>query len=446
MIKLLKKISGVKKSQIGNRAFDLWKVQQNGLKIAETIILSKDEFSEFRSVLELEPTKTEMIKKLILDHFPNKISRINVLSSLICPCPGIHDHIETSRSILQVKHAIERIQRSYWDEKAVAWRIIHKKSDLQNLPAIIIQPHFKETLTITTRSPQTGAPTNNTNLSEAENNNIKMWSEEYTPFLQKIEMTLTRGCKVYFRINDGFIINLIEELSIPAPAYFRYLTDLLDNNIIDSIEYLMRIQPDNFISLFDLDLTKEMQCGFFKSEGQPLSNGMGIGKLVFLTSKFSLLNNNNYIIVSGLFDPDYEYILRNSDGAIQSKGGYHGHLGIIARALEIPAVSLDVEINEINKIVILKSGAIINEFSNTLVFANKGIVIFDCDKNLDSILFIKKSLKIYLRLITEIIFKLLHPKKISQLNINEQQHIKILWLKLAIINRDYHLKIKELSI
>jgi len=235
------------------------------------------------------------------------------------------------------------------------------------------------------------------------------------------------------------------------PAYFRYLTDLLDENIIDSLEYLMRIQPDNLNSIIDIDESiKSVSSRSIKVDGMSFYDGFGMGKLVIpgsvsnlkRTVEYCYTHKKKYIIAQEMFDSDSEPLIKCSDGAIGNRGGQTCHLAIIARTLCKPAIRLPIYFDYSKNRIVLDSGVEVKQFSDTIIFSSKGIVLFNCDRN-SSIFYIRDSFQIYLRLISDLIFKYLDQHSSIQIDTDNRGHIKYLWLKLAMINKEFGLNIPE---
>lgn len=454
MISLLKNISSTTKLQIGCKAYNLWILHKKDFLVETSIIISQDEFFKFRSVFELDRNQIKLIKTLIDDSFPLDAMNVNIVCSENDHVPGLPNKIKTSKSIFQIKNTIEYILRLYWKEEATAWRLINKKSDENSLPGIIIQPSY-ENHTVATRSLQTGMHTSSESFSEKKDDNITEWKNNcYQNFIKKIEETISGACNISFRFDKNPIISSVEEENIPLPAYFHYLTDLLDNNVIDSLEYLMRLKPENLDSMFYIN---EEIYGIMSNsitvEGRPFNNGLGIGKLLIpkIPDMKYIANHNRphkekYIIACESFSPDWESILKCSNGAIGNHGNRHCHLAVIARELKIPAISLNVKIDTEEKVLILESGIKIQEFSNVVIIPNKNIAIFNSDCRCDSFIKINYSMNIYLRLIAELISKQLNPYNKTKLEESKHKHINKLFIKIIKINRECNLGIPELEL
>ncbi|MFO1433992.1 MAG: hypothetical protein U1F76_28525 [Candidatus Competibacteraceae bacterium] len=450
MIINLKDNINANRLEIGDKAFYLWKAHNAGVDITDTLIIYNKEFVNFRSTLNLDQKMVEQVQASISRYFPEKCDRIDILSSLAYPCAGICGYIEIERSAPQIKWAIEKIQRSYWDDKAASWRIVNKVSDKEGLPAIIIQPHHDEVFKIVTRSPESGVATNSANFLDAEYSNVQVWSDKYASFLQRIETIMSRPSKVNFYFeNDNLVVSSIEEqLIATVHGHLRCLTDLLDSGVINSLTYLMRISPNIIYSL--VDFTPAILDQSIRIEGYSLTLGIAGGKLVFPTSDFSLLGDMPYIFATGDFDLDYEPILTKSAGAI-GRGGEGGetnhHLAVISRELNIPAVLLGVKFDEDQKHIVLNTGIVIDEFSGTIVNGTQGIVFFNCSGNyFHNMHLTRKFIDNYLLLIIDLLFKHLDPSLFSKLSLEEQKHLVVLLARLRRMNIEYHLKIDELKL
>lgn len=455
MINLLDNISDIKEFQIGSDAYDLWKIFNNNLKVETTIIISHDEFLNFKASLQLSDDQIKIIKDLIDSCFINNVNSVCITCSENCFTPGIVKSIKVSKSIFQIKYAIEKILRSYWKEEAIAWRLVNKKSDTENIPGIIIQPS-SETYTLATRSSKTGVQTNNNNLKETNSNNIKEWHKEYSIIIQRIEKALTYACNIYFRFDQEFIIYLVYPQDMDLPAYLHCITDLLDNNIIDSAEYLMRLQPHNFDSIIDVnEKNKDTDSDLITVEGKSLNNGLGIGKIIIPDEfdiehaiNYCMNNKGKYIVACEFFEPNKDWVelLKYSSGIITNRGGLTCHLAIIAREIKIPAILIPISINAKEKFLLLESGQIINEFSNTAIFPNKKVAIFNTNACSDSFMITKDLLQVYLRLIAELITKQLSLHNITQLEESKRKHFQYLFTKIMKVNIDLDLGIQELRI
>lgn len=121
MITNLKDTINANRLEIGDKAFYLWKAHNAGVNITDTLIISNKEFTNFRSTLNLDQEMVEQVQAFVSKYFPEKCDRVDILSSLAYPCAGICGYIEIERSAPKIKWAIEKIQRSYWDDKTVAW-------------------------------------------------------------------------------------------------------------------------------------------------------------------------------------------------------------------------------------------------------------------------------------------------------------------------------------
>jgi phosphoenolpyruvate synthase/pyruvate phosphate dikinase len=139
---------------LGAEGFDLLRVSQQGLQTVPTLVVGTAAFKRYRESHSLADQVVSAVLKFAIAMEVNVVAiRPSTTRQLI----GLQGPLSAEADFGRIKYAIERIYRSWYDERATAYRITHTVSELECSPAVIVQVLGSfEMHMLATRNPRDG--------------------------------------------------------------------------------------------------------------------------------------------------------------------------------------------------------------------------------------------------------------------------------------------------
>ena len=240
-----------------------------------------------------------------------------------------------------VRNAITAIFERWFDGKPYARRKIQHLNDQDTYPAILIQPHRTQELSMITRHPCTGQLMHGGDgiglvhcskpvLDEIEENAIAL-----------IDRLLNQPCKIIYTRdadNRSITIRRVEPYPMTADARILYVLSKHDYDEEHTEDLLYLIQPEDIASVCGTKytLTSNMQ---FSGMDASMSYAT-IGKAVFpWTNPETITDSYSYILLSAEFTAEDIRLLKKCRGAIFAYGGITSHGPSICRGLGIKCIT-----------------------------------------------------------------------------------------------------------
>jgi hypothetical protein len=198
MIQELKSISRLEQSWAGKHALNLFSLHTQGITVIDTVVISNRLFEAF---LQTETVSDEHLSRLggLLrqDAFTGR-NGFYLSCSLPTEYTGLKDGFRVQAEPTDLKFWIEKVFRSWSEDKARYSRITRGIEGEESWPAILIQPFLDNLASLCTRAPKSGDFTDCDNWEMNIHNSVEMYLPTFTQWLECIEDAIGEPCKVYF--------------------------------------------------------------------------------------------------------------------------------------------------------------------------------------------------------------------------------------------------------
>jgi phosphohistidine swiveling domain-containing protein len=287
---------------------------------------------------------------------------------------GLLDKVSVERNFAEIRSAIDRVYRSWGDERARASRIVCRVDEEKSKPSLIVQPVAKKVYSVLTRQSITGGLTTVDNYEQNVNNRLPAFSIDVDRLVRACDALIRRPVKISFACDDNFsrltVVSISDE-NMTTDARWRALGDLLERKLIDDAQFLMAITPD--MIGFARGLEFDPASASIHIQGLPASRGLAIGKLIFRGAKINNQAGQDIVFLADDSYPEDIYILEKSCAAIGLFGGMTSHLAVVCRGLHIPAVTgCGGRVNLKKRVFQLIDGRTVKEHTRTLVDGTTG--------------------------------------------------------------------------
>lgn len=357
-------------------ASDLGRLHARGVHIVPSIICPIDCFRAWQASGHIDEQDVDGIlewarKSSIPKHLQIRVSMNRTYYGLL-------DNVSAPHDYSGLHSAIDRIYRSWGDDRARASRIIYGVDDEDGKPALVVQGRPSRAYSVVTRHPIHGSLTTSSNYEHNINNYVPEFSTELDALIQASDTALGRPVQITFTGDENCknlaVIRISDEV-MSVDGRWQALADLFDRRAISEVQFLMGIEPDmlGYISRPQIDLNKTSSY----VKGLPVSLGFASGQLIFRgvtlpphsTAALVLLVNDMY--------PEDIHLLDKCSAAIGTAGGMTSHLAVVSRGMEKPALTdCGGRVNFATRTYEGRDGQSVAEFTNVAVDGSAGIAAF----------------------------------------------------------------------
>jgi phosphohistidine swiveling domain-containing protein len=395
MIYPLTQLSDSGDPSLGSEISALVTLKNANVDVTDTVVITTELFDRFVGTDEVAEEYIHQLTRILADCQIGTSAEMFLQVSLTNDCAGIVTNIKIQNNYTSLKWNLQRVYRSWFSERARAFRITYWRPDEERAPAIFIQPYYEDVHSLDTRSPMTGEQTVADNYSNNVDNKIDEFQDHYTDWLKHIERTLKHPCKVYFEPVHEQICK-VKKQTMSDSATWCAIDELFDTAVIGPLDYLRLVKPQ-MISIsagYDYAISADV----LQATGLPGSAGVAKGQLFFRTSTIPEGNNASYILAATDYSPDDFESLELCSGAIQLHGGLNSHVSVIGRGMGKPVVVglPALKIDE-GKRILYCSGKPIGEFSDVIVDGTLGKVVFSKEASVTPKYAISEALPEHLR-------------------------------------------------
>lgn len=418
MIYLLEELTQAGSDVVGQEVAKLYNLSKSNVRLVSTLILTTDSFRYFAERGSIDEEQIERILSAVKEDAFSGSPSCFLQISLAQKCNGILNNITCEKDYYSIKYAVERIYRSWFDERARAFRVTHSINDEESVPAIFIEPFYDELFSLVSRTPVEGERTNENNYRFNIHNKLNSFSPSFKVILEAVERAVKRPSKIYFTA-DARICKVKDQMMTEA-ALWHFLDEYLEGGLISKLEYLKSIKP-HMISQY-VGYRYEAPEGKTLSAGAiPGAPGVAKGHLVFTTSSLDKIKSQESILAVADFSPDDLEVLQACRGALQTRGGVTSHLAVICRGMSKPAVvgARNIEIDLFNK-VLHYSGITVPEFTNVVLDGTAGNIIFGGNAIRKDTYGLNETIKPHLLRFIEVLNSFNHISVFSKLPIDVQ--------------------------
>jgi len=358
--------------RLGRRAADLHVLLSHGIPVVDTAVVNPQLFARFLSGDSIgEEYATAVVRVLCQGEFTES-SRVIMRCSLRREYRGLEDDIPCERTYVGVKHAVERIYRSWFGDRARAERIAQGIPDDGSAPAVLIQPVLEGVFSLVTRT-GAGEPTNEANYRTHIGNSVHWFRPEFTDLLARIERVLKRPSEVCLAGRNEVRVYAVKDEQLGEAVHWEWLGEAHAQGLLDDVEYVARVRPGAVSEFWRYRFSEQMQ-GLVA--GLVLAPGFGVGRLVLRSSDVQRVGNDPVVFVGTEVGPDDLSAILGSAGAIETgrlAGMRTGHLALICRRYGVPAIALPkAKADEESRRLVLPSGLEIGEFTWVMIDGGTG--------------------------------------------------------------------------
>ena len=369
--------------EVGSLIQDLFVLQRAGVPVSDAIVLSTDEFVRFRNTGSVDSNLIDNIVSRCSSGQFALANQVYIRSTSAISYVGLEDKQIAQKQYTSIRYMIERVYRSWSDDRALASRSTKHIDSEDGYPTLLIEPYFDAISTLVTRNGVTGEPTDESNYARNVNNQVATFTEVHRHMLTEVDNLLRMPTKVSFV--DGFLPRVlsISRQPITLRAYQHCLIEYAARGILTPIEYLRRIDPKTIGVLTDYDLVAANVL--LTVEGKILSSGWALGPIIFDVDKIRSSIHKPILITRDLPYDDFHAIV-DCAGVIGISVGRTSHLAIACMGLGIPALGIeDVHIDYTTRCAVFKSGCTIAEYTYGLINTELKVVRFASDTELEPI-------------------------------------------------------------
>ena len=138
-----------------------------------------------------------------------------------------------------------------------------------------------------------------------------------------------------------------------AQAGLKIAMDMIDEDLINEKDALLRIDPISLDKLLHPNLASDIPSESIMAQGLPASPGATVGKIVFQSQEAEDLKmqGESAILVRLETSPEDIHGMIASSGILTARGGMTSHAAVVARGMGKPCIvgCGDLEVNEAQK-------------------------------------------------------------------------------------------------
>lgn len=362
----------IEKRKYGTAINNLHELFVNGISIIETLVISNALFENFKS----DNSNTKAIA-LISDEIVNIFGKYNSIAisySINKEIFGILSFSNIKPNSERICEIIIDIYRSWFEEKARAYRITYSIIEEETYPAIIIQPVYSDHLSLVTRCPKTGEITNSINVNGNIHNTTTEFNKSHENLIQNIENALKRPVKFYFiEEKNQFSIISIENETMTIGAKWIAINDLYFKDIISKHDYITFLEPNMIYINSGVNAFSSSNTTITTLKGLPASPGISIGRLVLSNNKEDAFYEDAIFCCVDATPEDLGK-MQKSVAIISSRGGMTSHSAVIGRGMGKPTVTSAPFKIDFDLKCLIYGDKIYYEKSNVCVDGNRGLI------------------------------------------------------------------------
>lgn len=322
---------------IGRKAEHLLRLDREGVKILDTIVLDASVFDDY---LQTGLIKDSLLNEILTSLDDGDFSRVDGLAlrpSTAIECQGMPDIIFSDKSYTQLKYNIEKIYRYWSEERCKAYRVSRRLVEVETWPAVVIQPKIDDVQTVICRSSRTGQ---RVSLEDSYNihYSVHNFSSIHAELAGAVELALKSPVKIHFVEIDGKCLVLsISDQPMLESVKHAVLMELLDKGSISDINFVLALNFDSLLR----------QPGFYEDEYSKDEFIQGIaggssrvvrGQVVFSTSDLEKFADRSTIFTCVETSPEECAYISFARAAMASTGGKSSHLATVCRGWGKPCV------------------------------------------------------------------------------------------------------------
>src|ERR1035438_424483 len=324
----------------GQLASDLAKLAVAGGSVVPTAVLPVECFHDWQDRGCVKDEDVDQLLTWARVHGIEASSSLLIRASVIRKYYGLLDKVPTNANFAEVRSSIDRIYRSWGDERARASRIVCRVDEAESRPSLIVQAFAAKVYSILTRHAITGTLTTSTDYEQNVNNRVPQFSHDIDRLILTCDALLGRPLRVDFTANEKgkmlAVVSVSDEV-MTTDGRWLALGDLLDRAAIDEVQFLMAITPDMIGFARGLEFDPESTSS--SVHGLPASPGLAVGQLVFRDARLRDRRSGALVFLADDSYPEDIHILEKCCAAIGLRGGMTSHLAVVCRGMQIPAVT-----------------------------------------------------------------------------------------------------------
>ena len=370
LITEISELTQVDESQHGVDIYRLSLAQKASCVVVPTLTISNEYFRNYVGQRKMDDDVIEALLERISS------CKISSESELYLSCSFFKEtlppvrNFRTSCNFTSLKHAITKIYESWFDERALSYRLRYKIEPEHTYPTLYIQKFMPHIRSIVTHNPASGEYTHASNYDGIVHNKVNAFSKPYADLIARIDSCIPHPSKIHFveEANEIKIIK-ISEYPMTDKAFYSSIISKYESSLLSGKELLMQISPDKIYKYSGYSLMSDEK---FKAD-LPLSDGATFGKAVFTTTSLNSLKNigDKNFILFGYMGPEDLSIFSECNGLIQSTGGMTSHGAVVSRGAGKPAILVgDMKIDPARKLATYYD-KIIREFDYVAISANE---------------------------------------------------------------------------
>ena len=358
-------------------------LQRAGLPVSDALVLSIEEFARFRSTGGVDNNQIDnIISRCATGQFACA-KQISIRSVSAIPYIGLEDKQIARKNYTSIRYMIEKIYRSWSDERALASRTTKYIVGEDGFPSLLIEPYFEHVSTLLTRSGASGEATNASNYKINVNNKIATFNDIHLQMLAEVDTLLKMPTKISFVDTVIPSILSLSHQPITLKAYQHCLDEYVSRGILTPIEFLRRVDPKIIGALSDYDLVAKNVI--LSAEGRSLSAGWAVGPVTFDVNKIHKSGQTPILVTRDLSRGKLEAVC-NFAGVIGIDVGMTSHLAVACRKFGIPALGIEnTKIDLKTNCLSFDNGYKIPEHSYSLINCHLKVARFATDSELEPI-------------------------------------------------------------
>lgn len=334
----LSEITAVDYDKFGEPITTLARINAGGVRTVSSIIISK---MLFEAYIENGGGSTSNFKYMlneILQIVKKKLdSFVDIRASFETPLSGYPECIRIHNGPRSIKRAIRNIFSAWSDEKFLAFRIVHDISSPVAFPALLIQNHVRNEMSMVSREPVTGARITSSDIDANVDISIKSYKSIYNSFFMRIERFAGFPVHIIFTETPNLQVCRVEKDEITANGWLHALSSMKSEGILDDIQCLRLIEPDMIMQYSGIRVNTDTGQVIVVSNALSASPGHATGKVHLLTDPLPGDGPPLILVCREVSPEDLDHI-DACVGGLSARGGMTSHLAVILRGMGKPGV------------------------------------------------------------------------------------------------------------
>lgn len=358
----------------GQLVSDLAKLAVAGVTIVPTAMLPVECFHEWRDRGSVNDADVDQLLTWARVQGIEASSSLLIRASVIRKYYGLLDKVSMNANFAEIRSSIDRIYRSWGDERATASRIVCRVDEAESKPSLIVQALEPKVYSVLTRHAITGTLTTRTDFEQNINNRVPQFSRDIDRLIITCDALLGRPLRIDFTADDNgrrlAVVSVSDEV-MTTDGRWLALADLLDRRVIDEVQFLMAITPDMIGFARGLEFDPASSSSYV--QGLPASSGLAVGQVVFRGARLRGGKSGARVFLADDSYPEDIHILDKCCAAIGLRGGMTSHLAVVCRGMQIPAVTgCGGKVDLRRRTFRTAGGQMVEEFTTALVDGRTG--------------------------------------------------------------------------